>query len=215
MVTNPFQPDDLFRTRRMVADQIRSRDVRDERVLGVMECTPRGHFVPPSRREQAWLDQPVPIGHGQTISQPYIVGLMTEKLDVRPEHEVLEIGTGCGYQTVILAQLCRRVFTMEYIEALGQQGRANVEALGLSNVEYAIGDGHKGWPTKRTFDRILVAAAAEQIPLQLLAQLADEGKMVLPIGPPSDQQLMLLEKTTGGVKQTLLCYCRFVPLVGE
>ncbi len=199
----------------MVADQIRAREVRDERVLAVMERTGRGHFVPAQRREHAWLDQPIPIGYGQTISQPYIVALMTEKLDIRPEHEILEIGTGCGYQTAILAQLCRRVFTMEYIEALGRQGRANVEALGLTNVEYAIGDGHNGWPTPRTFDRILVAAAAEQTPPRLLDQLADGGKMVLPIGLASDQQLILLEKTPGDIKEKLLCYCRFVPLVKD
>jgi len=195
---------------------MRRRNIADERVLKVMAQLPRHLFIPPENRSQAYLDQPVSIGLGQTISQPYIVALMTEKLQIQPQHLVLEIGTGCGYQTAILAKLARKVHTIEYLEELSRRGQENLAALGITNVEYHIGNGREGWPGELRFDRILVAAATEFIPPVLLEQLADNGKMVIPIGEPAGQKLILLEKVGGdinSIRETMLCYCRFVKLV--
>ena len=169
------------------------------------------------------MDQPVPIGHGQTISQPYIVALMTEKLDVQPHHRLLEIGTGCGYQTAILADLAHKVYTIERIEALTDRARRTLGDLAITNVEYQVGDGSLGWPqpleklpeSPPQFDRILAAAAAPDVPQNLLAQLADDGKMVLPVGASGGQELILLQKQGKKIKKTFLCYCRFVPLVSD
>ena len=201
--------------RLMVAEQLRGRGITDDKVLEVMEQLPREHFIPPERRSCAYHDGPVLLEEGQTISQPYIVALMSEKLDVQPDHCVLEIGTGCGYQTAILAKLACRVYTIERIASLAKQGGENLEALGIDNVEFLVGDGSRGWPGPMVFDRILVAAAAESIPEPLWQQLANGGKMVAPIGPPSSQQLLLLEKDGTDIKRTLLCYCRFVQLISD
>lgn len=197
----------------MVDRQIRQRGVRDEKVLKVMEELPRHHFVPCESQAMAYMDEPVPLGLGQTISQPYIVGLMTEKLDLKPEHETLEIGYGCGYQTAILARLCRRVYSIEVLEELAQQGRENIEGLGITNVEFHTGDGRLGWPKTREFDRILIAAATEEVPSALIEQLKDGGKMVLPIDDFSGQRLLLLEKKGREIIRNFVCYCRFVRLV--
>jgi len=200
----------------MIEYQIRRRNIADDRVLQVMAQLPRHLFIPPENRSQAYLDQPVPIGLGQTISQPYIVALMTEKLQIQPQHLVLEIGTGCGYQTAILAKLARKVYTIEYLEELSRHGQENLVALGITNVEYRVGNGREGWPGELRFDRILVAAAAEFTPPVLLERLADNGKMVIPIGEPAGQKLMLLEKSghdINSIRETMLCYCRFVKLV--
>jgi len=199
----------------MVRDQLRSRGVADERVLQTMEKLPRQHFIPPENHSQAYLDQPVAIGAGQTISQPYIVALMTEKLRLQPQHCVLEIGTGCGYQTAILAQLVDQVYTIELIETLALGARQNLDAMEITNVHYHIGNGCHGWPEDIFFDRILVAAAASTFPPLLVKQLADQGKMVVPVGTVETQELLLLEKHGEKLKQTLLCYCRFVRLVEQ
>jgi protein-L-isoaspartate(D-aspartate) O-methyltransferase len=188
-----------------------------------MNELPRHGFIPEEHRTEAYLDQPVPIGHGQTISQPYIVALMTEKLDVQPHHHVLEIGTGCGYQTAILAELVHKVYSIERIEALMSRARRILAELAITNVEYQVGDGSWGWPqplkTKSEspplFDRILAAAAAPEVPQTRLAQLADNGKMVLPVGATGGQELLLLQKQAKKIKKTFLCYCRFVPLVSD
>ena len=236
----------------MVQQQLRGRGISDEKVLRIMGRLPRQHFIPAAHRSEAYFDQPVPIGLGQTISQPYIVALMTEKLQLQPSHLVLEIGTGCGYQTAILAQQARRIYTIERIETLAHQARYNLTALNITNVEYYVGDGTLGWPrplageaaaseenstpdqkeigvkaekpqaSKKpltaAFNRVLVAAAPEVVPPALLDQLADDGKMVIPVGPPHDQRLLLLEKKIDQnrqikIKETLLCYCRFVKLI--
>ncbi len=197
----------------MVDRQIRQRGVRDEKVLKVMEELPRHHFIPCGSRAMAYMDEPVPLGLGQTISQPYIVGLMTEKLDLKPEHEVLEIGYGCGYQTAILARLCRRVYSIEVLEELAKQGRENVGKLGITNVEFHTGDGRQGWPETRKFDRILIAAATEEVPPALIEQLKDGGKMVLPVDDQGSQNLLLLEKKGEKITRNFICYCRFVRLV--
>jgi len=209
---------DLHR-KKMVDTQLRSRGIRDERILQIMETLPRERFIPAAENDaegqRAYLDQPLPIGFGQTISQPYIVALMTQSLDIQPEHQVLEIGTGYGYQTAILAQLARKVYTMEIIEELSRQARINVSGVGLANVEYFVGDAWHGWPGEIHFDRILVAAVAEEIPDMLLEQLAVTGKMVIPLGEGEQQILYLIEKQENQIKKTFLCYCRFVKLVRQ
>lgn len=207
----------------MVKEQLQRRHIANTRVMQVMSELPRHCFIPEEHRSEAYLDQPVPIGFGQTISQPYIVALMTEKLDVQPNHHVLEVGTGCGYQTAILAQLAHTVRTIERIEALINRARDVLEKLSISNVEYQVGDGSLGWPLPREqkskaptqFDRILTAAAAEDIPQALLDQLSDDGKMVLPVGASGGQELILLHKQGEKIKREFLCYCRFVPLVAD
>jgi len=199
--------------RQMVELQLRQRSICDQKLLDIMEQLPRHHFIPQPNQSDAYLDQPVPIGFGQTISQPYIVGLMTEKLNVEPDHEVLEIGTGCGYQTAILAKLCRWVYSIEIVEQLAQLGRENVTALDITNVQYHIGDAWQGWPEQKQFDRIMVAAAAEEVPPVLLEQLKDYGKMVIPVGEQFGQKLLLLEKHGQKISKQNLCYCRFVRLV--
>jgi len=199
--------------RQMVELQLRQRGICDQKLLDIMEQLPRHHFIPYPNQSDAYLDQPVPIGFGQTISQPYIVGLMTEKLDVEPDHEVLEIGTGCGYQTAILAKLCRWVYSVEIVEQLAQLGRENVTALDITNVQYHIGDAWQGWPEHKQFDRIMVAAAAEEVPPVLLEQLKDHGKMVIPVGEQFGQKLLLLGKHGQKISKQNLCYCRFVKLV--
>ena len=207
----------------MVKEQLQRRHIADTRVLQVMSELPRHGFIPEEHHSEAYLDQPVPIGQGQTISQPYIVALMTEKLDVLPHHHVLEIGTGCGYQTAILAELAHKVYSMERIEVLTNRARRILAELAITNVEYQVGDGSRGWPnplekesqSRPQFDRILAAAAAPEVPQALLDQLTDDGKMVLPVGIPGGQELVLLHKQGKKVKRKFLCYCRFVPLVSD
>ena len=216
-------PYHLSQRRLMVQNQLRYRGITDPNVLRVMEEIPRHLFIGPEKQPEAYLDQPVAIGFEQTISQPYIVALMTEKLQLTNQHNVLEIGTGCGYQTAILAKLAHRVFTIERIETLAQSAQHNLARLDITNVLYHTGDGTQPWPgplpekpqLPPRFDRILVAAAAGTIPQALLDQLEDPGKMVLPVGPPGDQRLLLIEKFQKRLTETMLCYCRFVKLVSE
>jgi protein-L-isoaspartate(D-aspartate) O-methyltransferase len=216
-------PEEIEQRQGMVQRQLRGRSIEDEKVMEVMGELPRQYFIPAPSRAEAYYDQPVPIGFGQTISQPYIVALMTEKLRLRPEDVVLEVGTGCGYQTAILARLVRRVYTVELLETLSSQAQQNLRALGITNVEYKIGDGSKGWPepleTGSTepprFNRILVAAGAQKLPAKLVGQLADKGRMVIPVGAGGEQKLLLIENRAGKIKEHFLCYCRFVKLVQE
>jgi protein-L-isoaspartate(D-aspartate) O-methyltransferase len=196
----------------MVAEQIRARDVRDPRVLDAIARVPREVFVPEEQRDEAYEDHPVPIGFGQTISQPYIVAFMTEALRVEPAHRVLEIGTGCGYQTAVLAELARDVYSVEVIEALAGRARETLDALGYTNVRIRAGDGHDGWLEYAPYDRILAAAAAESVPPALVEQLADTGILVIPVGV-WHQELRVLQKHGGRLDLLATLPVRFVPLV--
>ncbi|HET9263647.1 MAG TPA: protein-L-isoaspartate(D-aspartate) O-methyltransferase [Vicinamibacterales bacterium] len=197
---------------RMVAEQLRGRDIRDERVLEVMSRVPRHLFVSESQRSSAYEDYPLPIGHGQTISQPYIVGFMTQALKVEPGHKVLEIGTGSGYQAAILAELARAVYTIEIVEPLGESAQKTLESLGYRNVHVRIGDGYRGWPERAPFDRIMVTAAPETVPPTLVEQLAIGGLIAVPVGSVF-QELRILRKTGTGLELLDSMPVRFVPMV--
>jgi len=197
---------------RMVADQIRGRGVRDPRVLRAIERVPRDVFLPEAQRAEAYEDRPVPIGFGQTISQPYIVAYMTEALKVEPSHRVLEIGTGCGYQTAVLAELAAEVYSIERIAVLAERARRTLDGLGYANVHVRAGDGHAGWPDEAPFDRILAAAAPPSVPPALIEQLADGGILVIPVGV-DDQELRVLQKQGGRVELLSTLPVRFVPMI--
>jgi protein-L-isoaspartate(D-aspartate) O-methyltransferase len=197
---------------RMVADQIRSRGVRDPRVLDALTRVPRDVFVPDGHRDEAFEDHPVPIGYGQTISQPYIVGYMTEALKVESAHRVLEVGTGCGYQTAVLAELAAEVYSIELIDALAERARRTLEALGYVTVHVRAGDGYAGWPEHAPFDRILVAAAAPDVPPALVDQLAGDGILVIPVGVDA-QHLRVLQKRGGRIELLSTLPVRFVPMI--
>ena len=196
----------------MVADQIRARGVRDQRVLDALERVPRECFLPDDLRHEAHRDYPVPIGHGQTISQPYIVGYMTEALRLEPSHRVLEIGTGCGYQTAVLAELAAEVFSIELIPELADRARDTLQGMGYRNVSIRTGDGYHGWPEQAPFDRIIGAAAAPAVPTALLDQLADGGLLVMPVGV-AYQELQVLRKHGASVETLNTLPVRFVPMV--
>lgn len=197
---------------RMVAEQIRARGVRDPRVLDAMIRVPREQFVPPALRSEAYGDHPVSIGLGQTISQPYIVGYMSEALRVEPSHRVLEIGTGCGYQTAVLAELAREVFSIEVLPELADRARATLSALGYTNVHIRAGDGYAGWPEHAPYDRILGAAAPAAVPDALTAQLVDGGILVMPIGT-AYQELRVLQKRGDSLDTLDTLPVRFVPMI--
>jgi protein-L-isoaspartate(D-aspartate) O-methyltransferase len=199
----------------MVQVQFKDRGVADARVLAVMGELPREAFVPVNYAAEAYADRPLPIGMGQTISQPYIVALMTEALEVAPDSEVLELGTGCGYQTAILARLARRVFTIDRIAQLTEGAQAVLGRLGIDNVEYFVGDGSKGWPEDRQFDRIIVTAALPEIPQTLLDQMKYEAILIAPVGGEFSQDLMVHEKSGDEHRTRIVCGCRFVKLVGK
>ena len=196
----------------MVAEQIRARGVRDERVLGSMSRVPRERFVPESLRSEAYEDHPLSIGHGQTISQPYIVAYMTEALRLEPSHRVLEIGTGCGYQTAVLADLAREVFSVELVPELAERARTTLAALGYTNVRLRTGDGYEGWPEHAPYDRILGAAAPASVPRALTAQLVDDGILAMPIGT-AYQELRVLQKRGETLDTLATLPVRFVPMV--
>lgn len=200
------------RRERMVTEQIESRGISDPLVLAAMRAIPRHLFVSSEFESEAYEDHPVPIGHGQTISQPYIVAYMTQVLGPDLEVDVLEIGTGCGYQTAVLAACFRRVYTVEIVPQLLETARNRLTALGTLNVEYRIGDGRLGWPGRR-FERILAAAAPDAIPEGLLLTLTDGGRMVIPVGADV-QDLLLVSKESGVVRQARLLGVRFVPMTG-
>jgi protein-L-isoaspartate(D-aspartate) O-methyltransferase len=201
-------------SRQLVA-ALRERGISDERVLAAIGAVPRELFVDPAHAEMAYDDQALPIACGQTISQPYVVAYMTEKLAVGPGDDVLEIGTGSGYQAAILARLARRVFTIERHEALLDEALGRFRAVGIRNVTAVVGDGAQGWPEPRLFDRIIVTAAARELPETLLAQLERGGRMIVPLGARLfSQRLVLFHKTEDGVQRTDLLSVRFVPLIG-
>ena len=200
---------------RMLRHDLRGRDITDPEVLRVMAEVPREEFVPPEDRWRAYANGPLPIGQGQTISQPYIVALMTQVLRVNRDCEVLEVGTGSGYQTAVLARLVKRVFTIERSPDLSAAAREVLRKLGIDNVEFRIGDGSCGWPEERTFDRIMITAAVPDLPRPILAQLAEAGVIVAPVGRNSVQELAVAEKHHGELVETYVCGCRFVRLIGE
>ncbi len=203
------------RRRRMIDEQIRRRGVHDERVLAAIMAVPREHFCPPDIREAAYEDRALPIGRDQTISQPYIVAFMTEKLSLAPKSRVLEVGTGTGYQTAVLARLCAHVFTVERIEALRKQAAANLAHLDDANISMFVGDGSVGLAAHAPFDRILVTAAAPKVPAPLVDQLVPGGKLILPVGGSREQTIVCVIREGTRTVETPLLACRFVRLVGQ
>jgi protein-L-isoaspartate(D-aspartate) O-methyltransferase len=194
--------------------ELRRAGIGDAQVLGAIEKTPRERFVPPAFTDQAYENVALPIDHGQTISQPYVVALMTEKLELGQRHKVLEIGTGSGYQTAILARLARRVFTIERHRELLQEAEAVLAELRLHNIVFRHGDGSKGWPEQIPFDRIVVTAAAPEVPTVLVDGLAEDGVLVAPVGGDRrDQQLLRIRRSGDGFVTEDLGLVRFVPLV--
>jgi protein-L-isoaspartate(D-aspartate) O-methyltransferase len=198
----------------MVETQIRARDVRDPAVLKAMARVPRHLFVPADVQSHAYDDRPLPIGEGQTISQPYIVAYMTEALQVTPEHRVLEIGTGSGYQAAVLAELARQVYSIEIVPRLATRARQTLAQAGYENVEVRAGNGYLGWPERAPFDRVIVTAAPPEIPETLVQQLAVGGIMVVPVGT-SYQEIVIITKTKEGVTQKRTIPVRFVPMVSQ
>lgn len=200
---------------RMVSEQIEARGIRDPRVLAAMRSVPRDAFVPPMLSASAWEDHPLPIGHEQTISQPYIVALMTELARVGPGSRVLEIGTGSGYQAAVLAACGAEVWTIEIVPPLAEQAAATLARLGYDRVHVRAGDGSHGWPDQAPFDAILVTAAPEELPQALRAQLAPGGRLVAPIGADDDQTLQVHHRTDEGFRVERVAAVRFVPMTGD
>ncbi|UCF97614.1 MAG: protein-L-isoaspartate(D-aspartate) O-methyltransferase [Spirochaetaceae bacterium] len=205
---------DNRQAKRMVRTQIQARGIHDDGVLEVMSRVPRHRFVPGESTFEAYGDFPLSIGHGQTISQPYMVALMTEELHLRGGERVLEIGTGSGYQTAVLAELAGEIYTVELIPELSERSQKLLEELGYSNIIYRSGDGSLGWPEHAPYDRILVAAAAVTVPRPLTSQLADNGILVIPVGDSRHYQTLLIVRRVGRRLDTRESIgCRFVPLV--
>ena len=199
----------------MLKWDLAGRDITDPAVLKVMGQVRREEFVPRAHQWQAYADGPLPIGMGQTISQPYIVALMTQELRLNPDCEVLEVGTGSGYQTAVLAMLTKKVYTIERFARLSESAQVVLSKLGVKNVEFYIGDGSCGWPHKRVFDRIMVTAGVPSVPRPLPDQLADGGIIVAPVGAGAVQQLIACEKKKQKLVERVICGCRFVKLLGE
>jgi protein-L-isoaspartate(D-aspartate) O-methyltransferase len=189
-----------------------ARGIRDPRVLDALRQVPRHRFVPPEMREFAYEDAPLPIGLGQTISQPYVVAFMTEALELKPQDRVLEIGTGSGYQAAVLSLLVREVYSLEIVEQLGKEAETRLKQLGYANVHVRIGDGYRGWPEAEPFDAIIVTAAPEDVPPVLVEELRPGGRMVVPVGR-YEQDLIRLRRTAKGIERESLLPVRFVPMV--
>jgi len=200
----------------MVEEQLKPRGVHDERVLAAMAKVPREEFVPENLRNRAYADGPLPIGHDQTISQPYIVAFMTEQLHPQPTDKILEIGTGTGYQAAVLAELVKDVYTIEIVDPLAKEASARLARLDYNNAHVKVGDGYQGWPEVAPFDGIIVTCAPDKVPQPLAQQLKEGGRMIIPVGTTMmDQQLYLLEKKNGELAQTAILPVRFVPMTGE
>ena len=200
---------------KMVEQQLKPRGIHDERALAAMAKVPREEFVPENLRAQSYSDSALPIGHDQTISQPFIVAFMTEQLRPQPTDRVLEIGTGSGYQAAVLAELVKEVYTIEIIEPLAKDASARLARLDYNNAHVKIGDGYQGWPEVAPFDSIIVTCAPDKVPQPLRQQLKEGGRMVIPVGIGLDQQLFLLEKKEGQMAERAILPVRFVPMAGE
>jgi protein-L-isoaspartate(D-aspartate) O-methyltransferase len=198
--------------KKMVEEQLAApgRGIQDRRVLEAMATVPRHEFVPKAVSKYAYWDEPLPIGYGQTISQPFIVAFMTEQLDAKPTDRVLEIGTGSGYQAAVLSRLVAEVFTIEIIEPLARRAETDLKRLGYENVKVLAGDGYQGWPEHAPFDAIIVTCAPDHVPQPLIDQLRDGGRMIIPVGPPDNQQLFLLQKHGSKVERQATLPVRFV-----
>jgi protein-L-isoaspartate(D-aspartate) O-methyltransferase len=199
----------------MVRRQLAARGVRDPRVLDAMGRVPRHELVPPELRDEAYEDRPLPIGHGQTISQPYVVAAMSEALRLEGGERVLEVGTGSGYQAAVLGLLAREVYTIEIVAPLAERAAQDLERLGYANVHVRQGDGYRGWPEHAPFDAIMVTAAPDHVPQPLLDQLALGGRLVLPVGDTLGQELVLVTRGPEGFERKELLPVRFVPMTGE
>lgn len=199
----------------MVQQQLIPRGIKDPRVLGAMGKVPREEFLALEARGDSYEDGPLPIGNGQTISQPYVVAFMTEQLQPEPSDRVLEIGTGSGYQAAILAELVAEVYSIEIIEPLAKNAEATLQRLGYKNVHVKVGDGYKGWPEYAPFDAIIVTCAPDHVPQPLTEQLKEGGRMIIPVGGFGDQELYLLEKQAGQLQRRAVLPVRFVPMAGE
>jgi len=207
---------DETRQETMIQQQVVERGIRDERVLAALRTVPRDKFFPAGSKDEAFADRAAPIGHGQTISQPYMVALMTQRLDVQSDCKVLEIGTGSGYQTAILAQLARDVYTIERVKPLLDDAWERLMDMGYRNVHFRHGDGTTGWAEAGPFDRILVAAGAPALPEKLLLeQLKDGGIAVVPVGPHDEQMLVEVRREGSKLLSSDVCPCRFVKLIGQ
>ena len=210
------QTKDLSPLERMIQQQVVERGIRDERVLKALRSVPREVFFPEENRRAAYADRAAPIGHGQMISQPYMVALMTQRLDLRPDSKVLEIGTGSGYQTAVLSRLAGDVYSVERVKPLLDAAFERVLGLGARNVHFRLGDGTLGWPEHAPFDRILITAGAPRLPRDLLlGQLKEDGIAVLPIGPNDEQMLVSVRKRGDDLESTDIVPCRFVKLIGQ
>ena len=198
----------------MVTEQIEARGIHDPATLAAIRAVPRHEFVPEVMRDEAYRDHPLPIGHGQTISQPYIVAFMTEAIHPEPGEKILEVGSGSGYQAAVLAQMGAEVYTIEIVEELAGIARHNLERLGYHNVHIRQGDGYRGWPEHAPFDAIVVTCAPDKVPPDLVAQLREGGRMIIPVGS-MEQQLVFLRKHGGKVEQQTVLPVRFVPMTGE
>jgi protein-L-isoaspartate(D-aspartate) O-methyltransferase len=198
----------------MVDEQLAGRDIKDPRVLAAMKRVPRHEFVPEALRGVAYEDSPLPIGHEQTISQPYIVAYMTEALELEPTHRVLEIGSGSGYQAAILGELAKEVYTIEIVEPLADRARQVLDQLGYANVHVRTGNGYLGWPEQAPFDRVMVTAAPDAIPPALIEQLKIGGLMAIPVGT-GNQELRILRRTEKGMETLRTLPVRFVPMTGK
>lgn len=204
-----------FERERMVKEQIIARGVKDKRVIKAMTDVPRHQFVDKTYYHQVYNDYPLPVGHGQTISQPYMVAVMTELLELKGDEKVLEIGTGSGYQSAILALLCSKVYTIERIAELTKDARARLEKLGFRNIGFMVGDGSIGWPDYAPYNGIMVTAGAPDIPNALIEQLSENGKFVIPVGHEHCQVLNLVRKHKGRIYRKEFFECTFVPLLGK
>lgn len=216
-VANAQQTDPFASARqRMIDHHLKRRDISDPAVLQAMAEVPRHRFVSPALQSQAYADRPLPIGNGQTISQPYIVALMTQLLEVRPSDRVLEIGTGCGYQAAVLARLSDKVYTIEIVEPLALSSKKLLTELGYQNIFVKIGDGFDGWPEHALFDKIILTCAVKEFPPALITQLRDGGRIIAPLGPAGyAQNLVLANKQNGQLKRKQILPVRFVPMTGK
>lgn len=199
----------------MFIQELASKGIRDERVLQAMAHVPRHEFLPEELRPRAYEEVALPIGCEQTISQPYIVAFMTEKLHLTPTDKVLEIGTGSGYQAAVLASLVEKVYSVEIVAPLAQTARKTLTRLGYHNIQIQVGDGHQGWPEHAPYDAIIVTCATQKIPKPLLAQLKNGGRMILPLGEPCHQDLCLVEKQKHALKRSYILPVQFVPMTGK